>query len=158
MSKVKLLTVVVVLLVLLNIGTLTALFMGRPGHHGPPRGEGPKAIIIERLHFDADQAIAYEALIMDHRQTIDVLDEAMMDARDRLYSELRGSDRAGTDSLIAIIGSVQQRVERTHSSHFSDIRALCRQDQLPAFDALVDDLATYFSRGPKPGGPPPPKH
>lgn len=151
MTKVKLLGIAVVGLVLLNVCTLAMLFMGRSGHHGPPRVEGPKAIIIERLHFDAEQVQAYEGLIKKHMEAIQAKDKAMMAKRSALYHEIAEPNRATRDSLLSVIAAIQWDIEDTHLEHFAGIRALCRTDQLADFDALSNDLAGYFSHGR--GGP-----
>lgn len=148
MTKVKLLIIAVVVLVLVNIGALSALYFGRPGHHGPPHGEGPKAIVIERLHFDADQVKAYEVLIKEHRAAIDRLDGRMMKDRELLFQGLKSAEPLAQDSLLAVIAEVERTIESTHLAHFREIRDLCRADQLPLFEDLVDDLAGLFN-GPR---------
>lgn len=153
MTKVKLLGIALVVLVLLNIGTLAMLFSGRLGHHGPPRGEGPKAIIIERLHFNAQQVKTYEGLIKKHMESIQAKDKAMMATRSALYHEIAEPNRATRDSLLSVIATGQWDIEDTHLEHFGEIRALCRPDQRADFDALVADLAAYFSH-PAIGPPP----
>ncbi|MCC6938456.1 MAG: periplasmic heavy metal sensor [Flavobacteriales bacterium] len=155
MTKVKLLGIAVVVLVLLNIGTLAMLFTRPNGRQGPPREEGPKAIIIERLHFDAEQVKAYEELIAKHQAAIRTSDEKMQATRGELYQELKGLDDPAKDSLLDALGKVQRAIEATHFAHFEEIRALCQPDQLASFNALVDDLAGYFSH-PTIKGPPPP--
>ena len=152
MTKVKLLGMAVVVLVMLNVGTLAMLFLGRPGHHRPQRGEGPKAVIIERLHFDPDQIKAYEVLIKEHQAAIKIQDEAMISTRSVFYHDLASTNMEKRDSLLSVIAAVQWQIEETHVEHFGKIRALCRADQLAAFDTLSTDLAGYFSRGK--GGPP----
>ncbi|MBK9762937.1 MAG: hypothetical protein IPO87_06130 [Flavobacteriales bacterium] len=152
MTKVKLLGMAVVVLVMLNVGTLAMLFLGRPGHHRPQRGEGPKAVIIERLQFDPKQVESYEVLIKEHQAAINLQDGIMMATRSALYLCLEGSNMEKRDSLLSVIAAVQWEIEETHVEHFGKIRALCRADQLSAFDTLSTDLAGYFSRGK--GGPP----
>jgi len=152
MTKVKLLGTAVVVLVLLNIGTLAMLFTGRPGHHRPPHREGPKAVIIERLHFDAEQVKDYEVLIKKHQEAIKVQDEAMMATRSAFYHDLASTNMVKRDSMLSVIAAVQWEIEETHLEHFGKIRALCRADQLADFDALSNDLAGYFSHGKE--GPP----
>lgn len=146
MTRNRVLSIAVVVLVLLNIATLTIHFLHGPlhGHGGPPHG-GPKHLIIERLHFDAEQVAAYEATIKKHRRKIDALDERMMELRGQLYSV---TDSAASDSLIRLIGETQSAVERVHTGHFTEIRALCKPDQVPLYDAMRKDLAGYFHPGP----------
>ncbi|MBU2045217.1 MAG: hypothetical protein KJ712_00640, partial [Bacteroidetes bacterium] len=49
MTKTKFLTIGVVILLILNFGTLTFLFTKKPPHPLKFEQEGPKKIIIERL-------------------------------------------------------------------------------------------------------------
>ena len=146
MTKNRVLTIAVVVLVLLNIATLTIHFMHGPMGHRPPRG-GPKHLIIERLHFDSEQVEAYEDLIRDHRHRVDSMDMLIMELRGSLYSS---HDEIVSDSLIRLIGETQSAIERVHAAHFADIRALCRPDQLPRYEELSKDLAHFFHPGPPP--------
>ena len=152
MTKVKLLGISLVVLILLNVGTLAMLFLGRPGHHRPPREEGPKAVIIERLQLDPHQVEAYDVLIKEHQVAIKAQDEMMMATRSALYHDLESTNMEKRDSLLSVIAAVQRKIEETHFEHFGKIRDLCREDQLADFDALSVDLAGYFSRSK--GGPP----
>ncbi|MCB0763222.1 MAG: hypothetical protein R2815_04230 [Flavobacteriales bacterium] len=153
MTKLKLMGIALVVLVLVNLGTLAVLYFGRAAHHGPAHGEGPKAIIIERLRFDAEQVKRYEAMVEKHRAAIRASDSELQETRSVLYEELKGTQTSSRDSLLAALVSIQRGIEHTHLAHFEEIRGLCRPDQRPSFDDLTQDLATYFRMG----GPPPPK-
>ena len=148
MTRDRLLSIAVVVLVLLNVATLSIHLLHRVPHGGRPPREGPKRIIIERLNFDADQVSVYEELIRDHRYRIDSLDERMKELRGSLYSS---HDGIASDSLIQLIGGTQSAIERVHAAHFNDISMLCRPDQLPLYEELSKDLVRYFH----PGTPPP---
>lgn len=147
MTRTRLLSIAVVVLVLLNMTTLGVLLFREPPHPEHRKHEGPKAIIIERLKFDKGQVASYEELIRDHRGRIDELDQRMMELRGRLYDV---NDPQSADSIIYLIGETQGEIERVHTDHFGRIRTLCRPDQLPLFDALTKDLAGYFRPGPRP--------
>ncbi len=147
MTRTRLLSIAVLVLVLLNMATLAALFFRKAPHPEHRKHQGPKAIIIERLKFDEGQVALYEELIRDHRSRIDELDKRMMELRGRLYDV---SDPQSADPIIDLIGETQGEIERIHTDHFGRIRALCRADQLPLFDALTKDLAGYFRPGPAP--------
>lgn len=155
MEKTKLLTVAVIGLLLINIGTLGFLFLSGPNGHRPPH-EGrpePKEIIIEQLHFDAQQKQAYEKLIQWHRGEIDKLDANIRQAKNQLYAQLGQTEvnLKTKDSLISVININQKQIEATHFKHFEDIKKLCHQDQLENFNALTEELSRIFA--PKPRGP-----
>ena len=157
MSKSKLLSIAVIGLLLINLGTLAFLFLNKPPHPpgmGPGRGgEGPKRIIIERLGFDKEQIAQYEKLIDGHRRTIRELDEQIKETKNDLYSTLSSGSQLNKDSLQIRLGEIQKQIESTHYSHFADIKKLCRPEQLKYFDDLTKELARFFAPGKHP--PPP---
>jgi periplasmic protein CpxP/Spy len=71
MSKIKLLSIAVIGLLVMNLCIVGFLFLGKPPL--PPEGEAPFAKeatrkkIIELLHFDNEQIRQYEELIQQHR-------------------------------------------------------------------------------------------
>jgi hypothetical protein len=143
MNKTRFLTLAVIGLVLLNIGMVAFLLSGKMPPH---KGEGPRKIIIERLRFDQKQVADYEKLIQKHRDDIRQKESELMAARQAIYNQLLGEDLSKKDSLTAQVGHLQTAVEQIHFAHFQDIKNLCRPDQKADFDALVGDLAQYFSR------------
>ncbi|HRH38945.1 MAG TPA: hypothetical protein PK760_11395 [Flavobacteriales bacterium] len=154
MSKVRILSIAVVLLLVLNGITLAMLLRRHGPHDGVPPHERPKMMVIERIGFDADQVRAYEALILEHRKAIDAKDEELGNARRELFNDLQATDTARRDSLVQVIAHLQSEVELIHHAHFAEVRALCRPDQLPRFDAMIGELADFFGK-PRPEGPRP---
>jgi periplasmic protein CpxP/Spy len=151
MTRTRILSIALVVLVLLNLSTLGVLVFRKPPHpRHERREEGPKALIIERLHLDATQVVAYEALIKDHQRRIEQLSEHMAQLREQLYT---GPDSLPPDPLLGSIGETQIAIERTHTEHFAQVRGLCRPDQLPLFDALREDLVHFFKPGRSPRNP-----
>ena len=166
MSKIKLLIIAVVGLLLINIALVAFLLLKKPpvrpggpppmGQDGPPRmqNEGPKKIIADHLHFDADQVAAYEKLIKAHQQSVKALDDSINLAKNNLYQSLQTDTFAGKDSLVILLGVLQQKIELVHYAHFADLKKLCKPEQLGYFDQLTAELAGFFSLGKN--APPPP--
>lgn len=147
MNKVKLLSIAVVVLLGLNIATL---LIG--SKHGPPHAEGPKQLVIDRLHLDEQQVTAYSKLIEEHQAAIKSKNDELLAARKALYADLAREGRPISDSLTLAIAVLQQDIEMIHYGHFADIRELCHPDQIAAFDLLLNDLAGLFNgpgRGPR---------
>jgi hypothetical protein len=154
MEKTKLLTIAVIGLLVINFGTLGFLLLSGKGHRPPHDGRPePKEIIIDKLHFDADQQKEYTKLIKWHRSEIARLDDNIRHAKNELYSQLNKADVniKAKDSLITVINSNQKQIEETHFRHFEDIKKLCRKDQLDDFNGLTEELSRIFA--PKPHGP-----
>ena len=74
MNKLKLLTYSVIGLLLLNVGIICFLFFSRPNRNPEQNNRRPKEIIIEKLHFDANQIDKYESIIKMYKDQIDILD------------------------------------------------------------------------------------
>lgn len=160
MDKIKLLTFSVIALLVLNLGTLGYLFFSGTKGHRPPPGRGPegrpqpKEIIIEKLHFDAQQQKEYEKLILSHRTTINELDDHIRDSKNNLYLQLikTSIDVKTKDSLNAILATYQKQIEITHFNHFQDIKKICHPNQLDDFYDLTEELSRLFSKPrPRPG-------
>lgn len=153
MERTKLLTITIIGLLLINLATLGFLFLNGPKPGVMPH-EGrrqPKEIIIEKLHFDANQQKEYEKLILWHRGKIDQLDDSIRQTKNTLYSGLSESDinTKTKDSLITLLNAYQKQVEETHFKHFEDIKKLCKPDQQEDFMALTTELSRIFAPRPR---------
>jgi periplasmic protein CpxP/Spy len=160
MSKIKLLTIAVIGLLAINIAVLGFLLLRKPPMppNGMPQVEkkgGPKEIIIEKLHFDKEQVIAYEAIIVAHRESIKGLKDSISDTKNNLYQSLKTETFVGKDSLINILSVLQKRIESVHYEHFVQVKKLCKSEQMGNFNNLTNELAVYFTTEKK-GTPPPP--
>jgi periplasmic protein CpxP/Spy len=160
MSRIKLLTIAVLGLLLINIGTLGVLIMRKPprpphGEMPPPSGEGPKRLIIERLHFDDAQVKQYELFIDEHRKKTNELHDASREMHDQLFSLLKNDpvDKTKADSIIQQIADNQKAVDNLNFDHFQKIKSICKGDQIKDFNELAEELAELFA----PKGPPPPR-
>ena len=153
MNRTKLLTIAVIGLLLLNFGILGVMFFGKPSHppmhpeHGGQKGEGPKQIIIERLHFDVMQQKDYELLVVEHRNKTDELHEASKKLHDGLFSLLKGDtiNQRQSDSLVMEIANNQKAIEDLNFNHFSAIKKLCEGKQVGYYNELVDELGRLFA-------------
>lgn len=161
MEKTKLLTITVIGLLLLNFATLGFLFISGTKGHKPPHDipEGrhePKEIIIERLHFDANQQKEYGQLIEWHRRKIRQLEDSIRVSKNELYMLLNNDivDEKAKVTLINEIALFQKQIEATHFKHFEDIKKLCKPEQQVYFNELTEELGRLFSRN----KPPRPRH
>ena len=154
MEKQKLITFSIVTLLLLNIGTLGFIFVNGPKHNNrPPHPEGrpaPREVIIEKLHFDEQQQVKYVALIEEHRKHVRTTEEHIRDTKNELYLLLNNPNLAKQDSLIGLLANYQKEIETLHFNHFSDIKKLCKSDQLDEFEELTEELSQLFSKSPRP--------
>lgn len=149
MSKIKLIGFIAIGLLISNLILLSFLFHNKDK---PPLREGPKKIIIERLHFDPKQIADYEKLIGGHRKKINEMDSLIIVTKNQLYAHLNSNNQLLIDSLQNKLGQFQIEIEKVHYNHFLDIKKLCRENQMDDFNALIKDLSHLFGRqhGPQP--------
>lgn len=156
MSKVKLLSVAVALLLVTNFVVLFLLLKVNAEH--PHRQSGraePKMIVIDRLHLDKMQVEQYEKLVLGHRSDVRGLEAKIRDAKTRLYGTLVKENKVEKEILEDSLAHLQRQMEDVHYNHFVEIKRLCKPDQLQYFNELTGDLANFFS--PKKKLQPPPK-
>jgi hypothetical protein len=143
MNKLKLLSIAAAGLLIINILLVVTLFMRKPH----PNHEGPKKLIIEKLHFDEQQIKAYDTMVEWHRAEIKKSDEQILKLKNALYSHLNEEiDQHTKDSLICAITRVQTFIEQTHYKHFEDIKKLCNANQQKDFEALTQEIASLFGK------------
>ena len=140
MNKFKFLKLIIIGLLVSN-GVL--LFMLFKEH---VRKGGPKAIIIEKLHFDKEQIKNYETYIQKHRKAIDNNEAILNKLRSSLFEQLKyKQDTTKIDSLISKIAKQQNLAEKINYNHFLEIKRLCKPSQQEYFDELTIEIANLFS-------------
>lgn len=150
MNKTKLLYIAVFALLLLNIGTLAYLFTRKPPMNHGPGGEGPKQIIIDRLHFDTKQEEEYNLIVEEHRAKSRELNDLSRSLHNGLYFLLseKTINKEKADSLINQISLNQKAIDNLNLDHFQKIKSICKDNQMGFFNELVKDLTHLFSPHP----------
>lgn len=145
MNKIKLLTIAVIGLLILNFLVLGFLFFNKPPH--PPRmDEGPKNIIIQKLNFNEKQIEDYKKLIEQHQATLRDIKNEIGETKQLLYQQLNTNDTLKTNQLENKLGQLQVKIEETHFQHFLHIKKLCRPNQLKNYTELTEELAQLFNQ------------
>ena len=156
MNKLRFLIVLVVLLVLLNAGTLIWLLSSRNKTNGRPEpGNDASAFIIKQLQLDPQQQEQFAALRNQHQQAMRQIQEEDRELHDQYFGLLKSNDpnKSKADSISVLIGQQRTRMETATFEHFKQLRNLCRDDQQKLFDKTIDEIMRFM--GPK--GPPPPR-
>jgi maltodextrin utilization protein YvdJ len=142
MNKIKFLQVLIIALFLSNL--LVVYFAIQLSNNRGFNPDGPKKLVIEKLHFDEQQISDYEVLIDGHRQQIREKNEAIRHQKQALYQQLN----AENDSLKVIclleIAKLQAQVEEIHYKHFIDIKKLCKPEQLDNYEAFSKEILKIF--------------
>lgn len=153
MTKSKLYLFGLVSMMLINFVLIGFLWMGAKHQGPPPQGmdggvsgkhHGPEEMISKKLNFSEAQKEDYKALILVHQEMVFAKEKEIAMAKKELYKALKNSDY-NTDSALNIIGQKQIEIEKTHLQHFKDIKNICQEDQLKAYEELLEELGRLFN-------------
>lgn len=140
--------IVIVLLLLINAGTLGYLLLpsqkkdaeNRPERMGPPRHD---RIIIERLELNESQISNFETLKREHHsQMVDIQRESGK-LHKTLFELLKNDkvDESAKDSLLTLIQHTNLQKEEVTFEHFQKLRSILNEKQKDEFDDLVADMS-----------------
>lgn len=148
MNKIKVLTIAVIALFVINMVTLSFLFFNDKKNDSKKE---PKEIIIHKLGFNKNQISEYEILIKKHKANISRLDNQIKDSKNKLYQQLNLPDnQVVTDSILKNLNLYKSEIERVHYTHFLDIKKLCKPNQLDNYNELTQELSKIFAPNRKP--------
>lgn len=140
MKNQKYLKIIILLLLISNLFLLGFLFFNKPG-----KKEGPRNLIIKKLHFSQEQIKKYDILIADHRSKMSQNREDVIRMRTELYRNL--NNKAFEDeALIDEIAEREKSAEVINYQHFVSVRKICNTEQQKYFDDLVMDFAKLFPK------------
>lgn len=154
----------IIVLLLLNLGTLSYLWLGnkRPLHGPPPPHEGPARLIIERLKLDNEQQQKFDELKFEHQSKIREVRKESGQLHDALFSLLKNAevDTQAKDSIQNAIRVTELKKDEMTFEHFRQLKSILKPEQLPLFDGLIEDIGRRLTENPPGGerhdGPPPP--
>ncbi len=159
-AKQRVLAWSVVILIVLNLGTLATLWMnhlGRPGGNRPPGG-GPPArardFLEREMGFDGVRKKKLESLQSRHMNQMSALQDQIDDLKRRMMDELlkTSPDGGSVDALAGKIGEIEASRSRLTYSHLKKIKALCTPQQAERFDGLMRELL-HILKPPDPHDP-----
>jgi protein CpxP len=157
-DKVKLLTTLVVILLLINITTLAGIWRMMDWNNMrlmPPPPPSPKDFIINKLGLDDEQQKVFEELRNEHFTQMSNLREEIKSEKSELYDLLKNPqiDTNATYKHFASIMSKEERLERITFEHFRKLRNVCNDEQKQHFDVIIDKVLNMVMHGPKPAQP-----
>ena len=155
MESKKLLTYSVIVLFLLNLGTLAFLFMGKPHHPGPPPEGGPAQFLIHELSLTADQQKQFEKLKDEHHSRMMQLQDSLHNLHEAYFKELSAVNTMAADSIQKIMTEKQSSIERITFDHFRKVRAICTPEQQRKFDSVIQEALRMMGPHQQQGPPPP---
>ena len=142
----------VAVLLVINIASITALWMRGKGSKGPNKHMRPDGggFLAKQLNLNDEQKKQVEKLRAEHFQEVRALQRASGEVRRKMFKEI---EQIKPDSILIVkyaaeIGSTVAEIETRTSQHFLDIKSILTEKQLVQFHRIVEQLM------PHPGPPP----
>ena len=172
MESNRFLKLVIIILLLVNIATLTFMWTGRGHHEGHmppppiPRHGGPGTafeFLVHQLNFDEAQVKQFEALRSAHRQSAEQIRDKNRKMHHRFFDLLKNlpADSVLSMQLADSMALCQKQIEMLTFNHFKELRGICKPDQQKKFDEVINQALEMLAPKPPrpphgPEGPPPP--
>lgn len=166
-SKNKLLFTIIILLVLINVSTLSLMWYWKIKEPHPPvvepRRDGPppegREFLKEQLKLSDFQMETVDKIRDEHLSQIRKIKDGMKELKDKLFSNLSNPD-ADTNKLKEItnqIGTYEAKIDLITYNNFREVRKICTDEQKKKFDEIILDVLRM--NAPRPHGmrPPPPR-
>lgn len=160
-SKNKLLTWLVALLLVANAATIAMFWLNRKPKPPQPKGQ-PNEFLVKELKLDSTQQQQLDVLVKEHRRAVEELRGKVKAAKDSLFAfvkEANVSDSA-KQAVAAVASRYTEQIDVLTLNHFQKVRALCRPDQQQRFDEIIQDVIRMMGQprppmgpGGRPGGP-----
>ena len=153
MNQVKTFKILVIVLVIMNVGLATFMWIGRPprpfedGPRGPRRGRegGMNPELIHELHFTEAQVKQFDILFDDHQEKMEPIKNRGRELHNLLFEQLNSND-ATSDSIIQLIASNRAEGEKLLFAHLQKVRGLCNEQQKNKFDQLIKGAMERMDR------------
>jgi len=150
--------VVIVILVVLNIGTLTFLWFGhRRSGQDPERGQASKFLIRE-LQLTPGQQDEFGDLRDLHQKRLLELQERDRVLHDRFFEAifLPVPDTLAATKIADSIADIRRQMEMLTFEHFNELRQLLTQKQIQKFHQIFRQALERVMPLPEPPSAPPP--
>ncbi len=151
MNKEKLLTILVFILVILNIGTLAYVTIRQKPHHNEKRmgkqlHDKNNAKFQKLLGFDEAQMKAFRKSKETHKGKVHELNRILSQSSKEFYHKIEQYNSQNQDVLINKIDSINHLIYAANSDHFQELRIICTEDQLPQLHKFIDHLLVNKGR------------
>lgn len=145
-SKTKFLYFIIIVLLLMNTGTIAFMFL----HHPPNSQQEVSRWITEQLKLSEAQQQQYQVLREEHRKNMESIHEQDRNLHDRYFDLLKGEtvDSMLVNQLADSIAINRKQTELTTFYDFKKIRSICNAEQRKKFDEIIGEVLRMM--GPRP--------
>ena len=154
------LIVIIVILVILNLGTLTFIWIHRPGNNEIPMKQRNAAEFLTReLNMTSSQKEQFRLLRENHRMMMQAFQRKEQDMHNRFFDLLLSfpADSSLVRQIADSMALTRRNMEMLTFDHFRKIRQILTGEQKKKFDDIFHEtLKLVLPPLPPPPPPPPP--
>lgn len=153
MQNTRFLKIAIAVLVVLNISTLTFIWIGHKNAMTPRGPAGAFDFLAKELKLDDTQLKQFDEMYKTLHEEAAQIREKNHAMHHRFFDLLHTqNDSASVKQLADSMAFYQVQMELLTYNHFKKIRAICRPEQQRKFDEVINKALEMM--GPRPGGPP----
>lgn len=175
MENTRFLKITIVVLLIINIATLTFMWLshrhmhnggpamhGHGGHgpHGGPAGAHGNAFefLVRELNLTDEQKQKLEKMRDEHHEQAAKMHRQNGPMHHRFFDMLANADTAAVLRLADSMGQFHKNMELMTFAHFKKIRAICTPAQQKKFDEVINEALRMMAPGPYDHAAGPPRH
>ena len=148
----RLLILAVIVLAVLNIGTLASLWLSPQGKHNRPTKRTPRRVerfLEDQLNLSQMQREQFKDLREYHFDSVGGIHLELQHRRNLLFDKLSQPDSEYVSQMAHSIGQQHADLELANFRHFQDLRNRLNDQQKPAFDQMVKRMLDRGNHPPR---------
>ena len=152
MNDQKITRALILLLVVMNIGSLTMVWMsyGTSDDHPPTKPPVSTDFLKAELGWNEAQLAEFEQLRSTHHDKARVINEELRGLKQSMFEKVvNDTPDEQIDEITTQIGTKQAELDRLTYLHFRDVRDICEGDQKAKFDQLWQEIKSKGLPGPR---------
>jgi Spy/CpxP family protein refolding chaperone len=139
LSNIKFLWIIILILIVLNIASITAVWIEERGDEVPVLRE--RAMMNRRdhflkreLNFTDEQQAQFDSFLDKHRNQLESKLEEIRTLREELMGMMRNQEfSTESENIVRQIGEKQSELELMNYQHFKDVMSICNEEQKQMF-------------------------
>lgn len=160
MEKTKFLTLIIIVLLVVNAGTLAYLVYSNVKQNEPKPNQkgGPAAFIIKKLKLTEQQQTVFEELRFEHRSGMVRKQDSIRTLHQEMFNYLKSEvpNVVAADSVATVISLRKKELDMFTFHHFRQLREICSPEQKQLFDTFINEIQQAITSPPqREGGRPP---
>ena len=146
LHKNKLLTWLVLLLVVINIGAMIFMWMGKPKHEKPPLGS-PKEFLSRELKLDEKQQVKFDKLVDEHRDQANNSRKKIKEEKEKMYGLLKNGSLTESlkKSAVEQVADATKELDLITLNHFEKVRNICSPQQKNKLDQIMMQMVSMMT-------------